>query len=1094
MKKIAPLNKRQHYSPLLKLLVVMKLALLILLFTAYQVQAGVYGQKITLRVQQTEIKQILNKIEKKIDVRFLYNYDLIVLNKKIDFSVDNLDLMPALNKLFENSALGYRILNNNLVVIIAADSAVAYQPAEITGIVTGESDQPLAGVTVKVKGSNNGTYTDSKGAFKLTADDKDVLLISYIGYNDFEMPLSGKHQLTIKLTLSSKQLDQVVVIGYGSQLKRNVTGAVSVVTAADIVNRPIVNTAEALQGKAAGVQVTSNSGKPGAGLTIRIRGSSSISAGNDPLYIVDGIPTTDISAYNPNDVESISVLKDAASASIYGTRAANGVVVITTKKGAIGKSQIDFNTYYGTSTPTSKFDVLNAQQYQQYMNETFGEGTISDSLVKTVNFNWPDEVFRRGNQVNYQLAISGGNEKTQHYISLDYNDQTGTIKPAEFNRFNGRINITTKATNWLTLITSALVSREHNNDVTDNASVARGGVVLSALGTPPTVPKYNADGSIAQNPLTGWENPLGAIEGSTTKNLNDRLISNIGADVKLYKGLTFQSRFGIDYENDLHTYFEDPFLTQDGRNNQGSLSQSKSNSLVWLSEQTLNYTTQWGQNHLSALAGWTVQNSHFDQTNISASMVDTQYRHEPWDQMFARAKTKQPSTKSIDDWALVSYLGRISYDFAGKYLVQANIRSDQSSKFAPGNRTATFPSFSAGWRISQENFMQDVAFLSDLKLRAGWGQNGNQEGVGSYEYLSLSGFDNTGNPGAETIASEDLRWETTTQTNIGIDASFFKGRISFTGDFYIKRTKDVLVRLPLSSQIVPSILLNMGSVKNTGEEFVISTKNIVNRDFTWSTDFNISLNKNEVLSIGNGINALALYGYIYDKGYATRLVQGYGLGEFYGYVAAGVDPATGDQLYLNSEGKAVPYSRIKPSDRQLIGSAQPDFVYGMTNNLSYKNFDLTVFVQGSQGNQIFNGIRIDAEGLKDSRNQSTAVLNRWKQPGDITNVPGAKPYSNDNAQISTRFLEDGSYLRFKTITLAYRFQPNLINRLGLSAASIYISAQNLITLTKYTGFDPEVNSYGNDGSSDQRNISIGVDYGAYPQSKVFLVGINISLK
>ena len=1066
MKKTVPHKRGQLCLPLLKFLVVMKLAIVLILISAVQLHAGVYAQKITVQVQQTEIKKILTRIEKTTDIRFLYNYDLAPLNKKIDFSVTDTDLKAALNKLFESTTLQYRILNNNLVVIMAADNATAYQPAEITGTITGENNEPLAGVSVKVKGTNNGTLTDTKGFFKLNTDDKDVLLISYVGYNDTSIAINGQHQINVTLTTSSKQLEQVVVIGYGSQKKRNVTGAVSVVTSADIANRPIVNTAEALQGKAAGVQVTSNSGKPGAGLTIRIRGSSSISAGNDPLYIVDGIPTTDISAYNPNDVESISVLKDAASASIYGTRAANGVVVITTKKGAVGKSQVDFNTYYGTSTPTHTLSVLNAQQYQDYMNETFGAGTISDSLVKAVNINWPDEVFRTGNQQNYQLAISGGSEKTQHYISLGYNDQTGMILPSEYNRLNGRINLTTKATDWLTIITSTLVSRERSNDVTDNASVARGGVVLSALGTPPTVPKYNDLGQIAQNPLTGWENPLGAIEGSSTNNQLDRLIANVGADIKLYKGLVFQSRFGIDYENYLSTYFEDPWLTQDGRNSQGSLNQTKSTTLSWLSEQTLNYTTSWGQNHLSALAGWTVQNSRWDQTYISASILDTQYRHEPWDQMFERAQTKQPSSKSIDEWALVSYLGRISYDFAGKYLLQANIRSDQSSKFAPGNRTATFPSFSAGWRISQENFMQNVSFLNDLKLRAGWGQNGNQEGIGSYEYLSLMNINPVdGSTTPATIAPEDLRWETSTQTNIGIDASFLKGRITFSGDFYVKKTKDVLVRVPLSSQIVSSVLLNMGSMKNTGEEFVISTKNIANHNFSWNTDFNISFNKNEVLTIGNGISFMNAYGYIYERGNAIALVQGYGLGEFYGYIAAGVDPKTGDQLYLNSAGQAVPYSGTNPSDRRLIGSAQPDFVYGMTNTLSYKNFDLTVFIQGSQGNQIFNGARVESEGMKDSRNQSTAILNRWQKAGDVTDIPSIKPYSNDNTQISTRFLEDGSYLRFKTITLAYRFQPSLINRLGLSAASIYVSAQNLITFTKYSGFDPEVNTYGNDPTS-----------------------------
>ena len=1096
MKKKTSSKAYFQRKDILQIFMRIKLAMLLTLVTVLNVCAhDASGQNVTLKLKQTEISKVLAAIEKQTDFSFLYNYELKSLRTKVDFTAEDLPIRSALDKLFAGSDLGYKIVNDNLVAVVLKNEEHTDNSISVAGKITGDNNQPLAGVSVTEKGTTNGTSTNNDGNFSITVGDNAVLSITYVGYESQEVPVNGQSNINIQMKAVNKQLEQVVIIGYGSQRKKDLTGAVSVVTAADIANRPIVNPGEALQGKAAGVQVVSNSGKPGAGLTIRIRGSSSISAGNDPLYVVDGIPMTDISSYSPNDIESISILKDAASASIYGTRAANGVVVITTKKGVPGKSKIDFSSYYGTTSTTKKIDVLNAQQYQKYMNEAFGAGTITDSLVKANNINWPDEVFRNGHQVNYQMNISGGTEKSQHYISFGYSDQVGMIRPATFDRLNGRINLSVKATNWLTFTTATIVSRTHNNDVTDNASVARGGVVLSALGTPPTVGKYNADGSIAQNPLTGWENPLGSIEGQKNKNTNDRIVSNLGADVKLVKGLIFQSRFGIDYQNFKGLYFEDPFLTQDGRNNQGNLSQTTSTQLVWLSEQTLNYNKTIGKNHFSALAGWTAQNSHWDRTSISGSKLDTQYRHQSWDEMYLRTQTKQPASKSVDDWALVSYLGRITYDYDNKYLFQANLRSDHSSKFAPGNRVATFPSFSAGWRISQEDFMKNIAAITDLKLRAGWGQNGNQEGIGSYEYLSLTDIDpQTGATSPATIAPQDLRWETSTQTDIGIDASFLGGRLNFTGDYYIKKTKDVLVRVPLSSQIVESVLLNMGSMQNKGAEFVISSKNVVKRDFTWGTDFNISFNRNKILTIGNGISFLNAYGYIYERGNAIALVQGYGLGEFYGFVAAGVDPATGDQLYMGSDGKPTNYSGIKPSDRKIIGSAQPDFVYGMTNNLSYKNFDLTVFLQGSQGNKIFNGVRVELEGMKDSRNQSVDILSRWQKAGDVTSIPGVKSFSNDNTQISTRFLEDGSYLRFKTITLAYRFNPKLLDRVGLGAASIYVSGQNLITFTKYKGFDPEVNTYGTDGSSDQRNIALGVDYGAYPQAKMFLFGINISLK
>lgn len=731
------------------------------------------------------------------------------------------------------------------------------------------------------------------------------------------------------------------------------------------------------------------------------------------------------------------------------------------------------------------------------MNEAYTNNTITDSMVQANNINWPDEVFRTGHQVNYHLAISGGNEKTQHYIALGYTDQVGMIRPAAYDRVDGRLNLSTQATKWLKLTTATVISRAHDNDITDNASIARGGVVLSALATPPIVGKYTANGQIAQNPFTGWENPLGAIDGSKTRNTTDRLVSNIGADLDLLKGLTFQSRFGIDYQNYQSTYFEDPWLTQDGRNNNGQLSQTSSTQLTWLSEQTLNYQGDWGRHHLTALAGWTAQNEHWDQTSISARDLDTLYRHESWDRMYTRATTKNPASKSIDEWALISYLGRVTYNYDDKYLFQANIRSDRSSKFAPGNRVATFPSFSTGWRISQENFMRDIRAVTDLKLRAGWGQNGNQEGIGSYQYVSLSDITTNGNSVSlvpSSIASQDLTWETTSQANVGVDASFLDGRISFSGDFYVKKTKNVLVSVPLSSQIVPNVVLNMGSLQNVGEEFILSTKNIQNDRFTWNTDFNISFNKNKVLEIGYGISHLDGYGNIYERGNAIRLQNGYGLGEFYGYVAAGVDPQTGMELYKTQAGKDMPYSGTRPSDRRLLGNAQPDFVYGMTNELAYKNFDLTVFLQGSQGNKIYNGVRVEMEGMKDSRNQSTAVLNRWKQPGDVTDIPGVSPASNDNTVISTRFIENGSYLRFKTITLAYHFNEKLIGKVGLGAASLYVSAQNLITITRYQGFDPEVNTYGTSTDTDQKNVALGVDYGAYPQARMILFGLNISLK
>jgi TonB-linked SusC/RagA family outer membrane protein len=567
--------------------------------------------------------------------------------------------------------------------------------------------------------------------------------------------------------------------------------------------------------------------------------------------------------------------------------------------------------------------------------------------------------------------------------------------------------------------------------------------------------------------------------------------------VKLFKGLTFQSRFGIDYQNNISTYFLDPFLTVNGRNTSGQQSQTKTNIFTWLSEQTLNYAATFGRSHITALAGWTAQDEHTDQTTISGSFLKPIYRLLPWDESYLRDSIKAPGSKYIDDWALISYLGRITYDFDGKYLFQANIRSDHSSKFAPNNRNAVFPSFSAGWLISEEDFMQSVPVINNLKIRVGWGQNGNQEGLGSYDYLSLYPLDPvTGRPqGQGTIAPQSLTWETSTQTNIGVDAAFFNSRLSFTGDFYIKKTKNVLYNIILPTQAGFNVApINGASMQNIGEEFQLSSKNIVKQDLKWSTDFSISFNQNKVTSLPADISFVNGYGGVYARGNAIALVVGRPLGEFYGYVAKGVDPNTGHELY-ETNGDTLS-DNPSPSARRLLGNAQPTFVYGMTNNLSYKNFDLTVFIQGSQGGKIFNAGRLEAEAMVNAANQSDAVLRRWRQKGDITDIPGVSTdATTNNSLISTRFLENGSYLRFKTITLAYRFSEKLISRLGLAAASIYVSGNNLITITKYKGFDPEVNSYGNMGNdTDNRNISLGLDNGAYPQSKMFLAGLNLTLK
>lgn len=1067
----------------------MKLSFLLVVLSFSHLQAKVYSQgNITLKLRQTEIAKAIHKIEKEGQFRFLYNYDLTDLRKKVDIHVVNASLAETLGTLFSNTDLTYKLLANNLVVVLSG--SLKNQPIRITGKVTGANGEALAGVTVQVKHTTAGTATDNNGTYSITAEENAVLVFSYIGYSDMEMEVKGRNVVDVQLMPSDKQLDQIIVVGYGSQSKKNITGAVSTVSAKDIADRPVINAAQAIQGKAAGVQVVQPSGKPGVGMTVRIRGANSISAGNDPLYVVDGVPTTDISAVNPTDIETMSILKDASSAAIYGARAANGVVLITTKKGSGKKMKLGLNTYVGFSKPTNSLDVLNGKQYQALINEAYDDVVITDEAVAANNVNWPDKVFRTGVEQNYQLSLSGGTDKFKQYYSLGYMDQTGMIRPAYFKRFTGRANLTHKTTSWLTLAANLSFSNAVSRDVTDNASSSRGGVVLSALTTPFTVPEYAPDGTIGINPNSGWENPLGAIEGSRFRNRDNRFLGNFSAELRLLPGLTFKSLLGLDYTDGYNYNILDPFLTIYGRQQEGTAGRTKSKETVWLTEQTLTYAKRSGLHNFSAMAGFTTQTSRYDPSTINTGKFGRDTAAKGIDYILTHSRNKPDTSGYPTEWGLVSGIARITYEYDNRYLFTGNLRADASSKFPENNRTGVFPSFSAGWRISSESFFENVNNIQELKLRAGWGMNGNQEGIGNYDYMKRY-YKNpvTGDLTLVNFANPSLTWEKTTSVNIGLDITFLDSRIAFTADWYQKKTKDVLVRMPIpTTSGLNSISLNVGDMENKGFEFNISTQNVKGKSWKWNTDFNMGFNRNKVLNLGDDPNVQIPSGEIYQRGNASLVKAGYPLGSFYGYVATGIDPQTGNVMYEDRDKNG----EINPGDRTFIGNAQPDFIYGMTNTVSFRNFDLSVFFQGSQGNQIFNGARIETEGMYDSRNQTTVVLNRWQKSGDITDVPRAIRNDVANTYISSRFLEDGSYLRLKAVTLSYRFSSDFLRRLSVGNASLYVTGQNVLTFTKYTGFDPEVSTYGNDSNSNVKNIAQGIDYGAYPQSKAFIIGLNVS--
>lgn len=970
------------------------------------------------------------------------------------------------------------------LLLLLSCSLMSQETRKITGTVTDESGQPLPGVTIIIAGTSSGTTTDLDGKYEI-ATDKEILKFSFVGFSEQSIKLEkGKNELNIVLIADTKMLEETVVIGYGVQKKKDLSTAIAVVDEKEFKNRPITSAAEGLQGKAAGVQVIQPSGKPGSELAVRVRGATSVIAGNEPLYVIDGMPSTDIRGLNPNDITSMSVLKDASSSAIYGARAANGVVLITTRRGEkTTEPKITFNTYYGVSNLRRNIEVLNTKKYRELMEEIIPGGL--DPSQTDFN-NWPDKVFGTGHTQSYQLSYANSIEKSSQFISIGYLNDQGIVKPARFERYTVRFNADNALKSWLKIGSSLNITHMKTKDTPDNASSGRGGVIMSALNTPPFLNVYKDDdsGQFDPNPFQpSWENPIAYMEGPDQESIDNILSGNIFADAKILKELTFVTRFGVDVNMHQWDYYLDPFRTNFGRNNNGIGRADKSNSNTILWENVLTYAKKFGNHNLNAMTGSSIEKFKWNQTYAEGSDFP-----ENTDVRTLNAANIFTGNTSIEEWASASFFGRVAYDFNSKYYATVTTRRDGSSKLA--NHWGTMPSFSLAWRLSSESFMKDISFINDLKIRGGWGKNGNQEKIPNYtaygmiQYFRRTPTNPLSGPAQiqVTYGNPDLRWETTAQTNIGIDLAMLNYRVNVTADAYLKKSDDVLLNVQLGSSLpITTIQTNNGSIENRGFEFNINTINIDNKTIRWSSDFNMSFNKNKVTKLE--YTDVHFFGRIYSNNQDVSIVKvGLPLGSFYGYVSEGVDPETGMIKYKDVNNNGI----FDTGDRTVIGDAQPDFIFGFTNNLSYKRFDLNVFIQGSYGNDIYNATRIDLEGMFDSKNQSVNVLNRWTEPGDITDIPRAVGGGNvDNVRNSSRFIEDGSYIRLKSVTLNYRLLDNHAKFKAIKKLSVYVTGRNLLTFTNYSGFDPEVNAYGNSA------VEMGIDYGTYPQSRAIVVGLNV---
>lgn len=960
---------------------------------------------------------------------------------------------------------------------------------QVTGTVSDDSGMPLPGVSVIVKGTTKGTSTDFNGKFEL----KDIpqgatLEFSFIGFKTIDVRVTG-NTVNVKMQEETEELDEIVVIGYGTQKKGDVTTAITSVSTKDIDQRPVTSAAQAIQGRAAGVQVVQPSGAPGAGLSVRIRGNTSISASNDPLYVVDGVPVQDINNIAPTDIQDMQILKDASSSAIYGSRAANGVVLITTKQGKGGEAKVSINSYIGMSNIANKIESLNYAQYKELMDETKA-ATIPAGLTDVTD--WNKETYRTGFNRNYQVSVSDANERTNYYLSAGYTKDDGIIRSSFFERYNVRLNLENKTKKWLTLGANVSYSDYSSNNIISGQGSNRAGVVLSVINTPTYAPIWS------DNPKQYYNNFYGVNITHPVENIsrnadnstnNNRFVGSGSATIHFTDALKFKSTFAIDRLAHKHTSWLDPEATAWGRQNFGNASDVRSNVTLLTFDNLLTFDKNFGKHSLSLLAGTSGTTSKYDESEIRGS----HYASSDIKTLNAANKIDPNSTKTYaSQWAMMSYLGRISYNYDGKYLLTANFRADGSSKLAPGKRWGYFPSISVGWRLSKENFLSEVAWLSDLKIRGGWGQVGNQAGIGPYGHLLLYSiarkdwWDSNNTNALVTISptsfsNPDLTWETTTQSNIGIDIALFNNRLALTADAYLKRTTDLLMNVPLpATSPYPFVYRNEGEMTNKGLEFGINSRNFVGEDFNWNTAFNISFNRNKLEKLT--LQKVYYYARTSERTneYVVRMQEGMPLGQFWGRISEGVNPDTGDIVYRDVNGDG----NVDSNDKTFIGDPNPDFTFGLTNDFTYKNFSLNIFLQGSYGNDIYNASRIEMEGMYDGKNQSTAVLNRWRTPGQVTDIPRAVRGTN-NIFASSRWVEDGSYLRVKSVTLSYNVPVQSLEKLGIRKIQPYFTAQNLLTFTNYKGFDPEVNQF-----TGNQPI-FGIDWGTYPQTKTFIFGLNV---
>ncbi|MEZ2338070.1 TonB-dependent receptor [Mucilaginibacter sp. RCC_168] len=1102
----------------------MKAVFLLILVTCMQVSATVYSQqKFTLSIKQTEVSSILTKIQKQSDYRFFYNYTSIKKLGKVDLDVKDATIDQILSSLIDNK-LSYKMTDDHVVII--SNQEDASRQAIIKGKVVDKTGEPLIGVSVKLQGTNVGITTDVNGTFSINAPDDGTLELTYIGYAKKIVPIAGNHNLTITMDALPSALNEVVVVGYGTSKKVDLTGSVANVKGSDIQNLPVASAAQALDGRASGVNIVSNNGSPGAAPSIRIRGTGTINDAN-PLIVIDGVPTFDPNAFsdlNPNDIASVDVLKDASSSAIYGTRAANGVVMVTTKKGTYNqKLSTTVNFYNGFSKSVKYLDPLTAPDLYKLKRERYTNDGVAidapwnDTYYATQRTDWQRAIMGTGHVTSGDININGGNEVSNYYFSTSIYDEKGIIDKSDFKRYSVRINSEHKLKPWLKVGENIQLTFTDNNGYDTYSSQT--GLVFSALRFNPAIPLVNPDGSFGTsrnfaNQLGDINSPYATIQETDAYKRKYRTLANAFAEVQFIKDLKLRVNYAFDGDIGRQYEFDIKDINQARPNNSSSLKQSETEEYSQLLEAFLTYDKVFGKSHLTVTGGYSYQkfNTNNGFTAQRIGFDDTS----PSQRYLYLGQDQFATGLPPDQSSLQSAFGRAFYNYDDRFLATVTFRADGSSRFGPTNHWGYFPAFSLGWRLSQEEFIKNISWISNLKLTGGYGRLGNQS-VDTFQYLSLIQVNNTyGNGGyafggtsasgaaVTRIANPDIHWEVTAMTNVSLDAGFLNNKLNTTITYFNKNTSDMLYSPPTVGTFgivnIPS--QNVGSMNNKGIEIEANYQG--GNKLKFSVGANASFIKNKVTHLdgeGSYIGSV-LYGRSNQE--ISRTYQGQPIASFYGWKTNGLyqtqadidnDPALkndprkgnikpGDVRFRDLDGNGL----IDGNDRTNLGNPNPNVTAGLQGSLSYKGFDLAANFTGVFGVSLYNADRMQGIDPTYPFNMYASTLGRWTGPGTSNTIPRMSlDRANDNYRTSDLFVESGNYFSLKNVTLGYTLPTVWSKKAAFSSIKLYASGQNVFILTKYSGYTPEL-GYNNGG-----NLQRGVDVAQYPAVRTITFGISAKL-